>query len=221
MIQASGFVPFSTIDYPKCLAAVVFTQGCPWHCLYCHNPHLHSFQEKSIWDTIVFKLTQRAHLLDAVVFSGGEALLQKNLPLAMQQVKDLGYLVGLHTTGMYPKRFKMVLPLVDWVGMDIKAQFENYSQITGIKNSGALAQESAKILIASGISHEFRTTIHPTLFSVNDLLLLAKDLADMGVQSYALQKARQFREEVQINPNFYKLETYKEIFSLFKSFTIR
>ena len=39
-LRVGGFVPFTTTDYPDALAAVVFCQGCPWRCGYCHNPHL-------------------------------------------------------------------------------------------------------------------------------------------------------------------------------------
>ena len=39
-LRVGGFVPFTSTDYPDALAAVVFCQGCPWRCGYCHNPHL-------------------------------------------------------------------------------------------------------------------------------------------------------------------------------------
>ncbi len=39
-LRVGGFVPFTVTDYPDALAAVVFCQGCPWRCAYCHNPHL-------------------------------------------------------------------------------------------------------------------------------------------------------------------------------------
>src|SRR5450759_6030856 len=35
-----GLTPLSLSDWPGQLAAVVFCQGCPWRCGYCHNPHL-------------------------------------------------------------------------------------------------------------------------------------------------------------------------------------
>ncbi|NCA68863.1 MAG: 4Fe-4S cluster-binding domain-containing protein, partial [Sphingobacteriia bacterium] len=38
--RIGGLLPLTTIDYPGELAAVVFCQGCPWHCGYCHNPEL-------------------------------------------------------------------------------------------------------------------------------------------------------------------------------------
>jgi len=39
-LRVGGLVPLSTTDYPDHLSAVVFCQGCPWRCAYCHNPHL-------------------------------------------------------------------------------------------------------------------------------------------------------------------------------------
>ncbi|MBE0549820.1 MAG: anaerobic ribonucleoside-triphosphate reductase activating protein, partial [Rubrivivax sp.] len=39
-LQLGGLTPFTSIDYPGRLSAVVFVQGCPWRCGYCHNPHL-------------------------------------------------------------------------------------------------------------------------------------------------------------------------------------
>ena len=39
-LRVGGLTRLSTADYPGELAAVVFCQGCPWRCGYCHNPHL-------------------------------------------------------------------------------------------------------------------------------------------------------------------------------------
>lgn len=122
-LHVGGFVPFTSTDYPDALSAVVFCQGCPWRCGYCHNPHLiparadvhHDF------DAILAWLASRRGLLDAVVFSGGEPTAQPGLVHAMQQVRRLGFLVGLHTSGAYPRRLADALPLTDWVGLDVKA----------------------------------------------------------------------------------------------------
>jgi len=40
MPRIGGIVPFTTNDFPGRLAAVLFLQGCPLRCAYCHNPHL-------------------------------------------------------------------------------------------------------------------------------------------------------------------------------------
>jgi pyruvate formate lyase activating enzyme len=193
-LRVGGLVPLSTTDYPGELAAVIFCQGCPWRCGYCHNPHLLPARGASQipWEDVLAFLRRREGLLDAVVFSGGEPLAQRALADAMRSVRSLGFKVGLHTAGAYPTRLAAVLALVDWIGFDIKASFDNYPLITGALGSGTDARTSAKLVIESGVAHEFRTTVHPQQLSPHAVERLADDLARRGVRHYALQ---QFRAE--------------------------
>lgn len=162
MLRIGGLTPYSATDYPGCFSAVVFCQGCPWRCRYCHNPHLlpADAPPAMAWDEVVYFLGRRRGLLDAVVFSGGEPTLQDGLAEAARAVKALGFKVGLHTADMYPERLRELLPLFDWVGMDIKAPFADYEQITSVAGSGAKARVSARWILDSGVDYEFRTTVH-------------------------------------------------------------
>ena len=191
-LKVGGMTPFSATDYPGKLAAVVFVQGCPWACGYCHNPHLQtrSADSPQDWSQILARLRRRVGLIDAVVFSGGEPTIDPALEDAMREVRALGFGVGLHTAGTYPRRLAEVLPLVDWVGIDVKASFDHYDAITGITDSGRHALASAELVLASGVLHEFRTTIHPDLHAEADILALAVRLSAMGVKRYALQQFR-------------------------------
>jgi pyruvate formate lyase activating enzyme len=191
-LRVGGLTPLSTTDYPGELAAVVFCQGCPWRCGYCHNPHLLPARGsvQIAWDDVVAFLRRREGLLDAVVFSGGEPLAQRALAEAMRAVKGLGFKVGLHTGGAYPARLAEVLPLVDWVGFDVKAPFDAYPLITGELGSGIDVQASVRLVIASGVAHEFRTTVHPAQLSPGAVRRLVDDLADRGARHYALQEFR-------------------------------
>ena len=158
MLGVGGLTPLSASDYPERLAAVVFCQGCAWRCTYCHNPHLLAFRSTEIaWSRIVQFLEQRKGLLDAVVFSGGEPTLQPALKEAMQDVKRLGFLVGLHTAGIAPRMLQRVLPLVDWVAMDLKADWERHAEVTRVAGSGARAKRSMDLIRASGVAHRFHT----------------------------------------------------------------
>lgn len=191
-LKLGGVVPFSATDFPGRLSLVVFVQGCPWRCRYCHNPHLQLRGDAGAvaWPAVVERLRRRVGLIDAVVFSGGEPTIDPALEAAMQQVRALGFAVGLHTAGAYPQRLAQLLGLVDWVGLDIKALGHGYDGITGATGSAHKALASARMLLASGVAHEFRTTIHPALHSEYDLLLLARTLSGMGVRHYALQLFR-------------------------------
>ena len=191
-LKVGGLTPFSATAYPGKLVAVVFVQGCPWACGYCHNPHLQtrSADSPQDWSLILARLRRRVGLIDAVVFSGGEPTIDPALEDAMRDVRALGFGVGLHTAGTYPRRLAEVLPLVDWVGIDVKASFDHYDAITRITDSGRQALASAELVLASGVPHEFRTTIHPDLHTEADILALAARLSAMGVKRYALQQFR-------------------------------
>ena len=141
VLKVGGYTPFTATDYPGKLAAVVFVQGCPWRCGYCHNPHLQSRTTDSPvpWAAVLARLCRRVGLIDAVVFSGGEPTMDPGLEEAICAVRAMGFSVGLHTAGMYPQRLAAVLPLVDWVGMDIKASAHGYDAITGVAHSDAPA----------------------------------------------------------------------------------
>lgn len=159
MLRVGGLTPLSASDYPDRLAAVVFCQGCAWRCTYCHNPHLlpmTSSREIS-WEEIRNFLSRRRGLLDAVVFSGGEPTLQSSLGAAMREVKSMGYLVGLHTAGIAPRRLARVLPLVDWVAMDLKSSWEDHHRVTGAHGSGERARESMELILASGVACQFHS----------------------------------------------------------------
>jgi pyruvate formate lyase activating enzyme len=192
MLRIGGLTPLSTTDWPGMLAAVVFCQGCPWRCRYCHNPDLiPSRGETEIpWSEVLAFLHRRKGLLDAVVFSGGEPTLQAALPDAIREVRALGFKIGLHTGGMYPQKLDAVLPLVDWVGLDVKAPFAEYPRITGAPGSGARALAGLQRVLDSGVRHEIRTTVHPALMSDTDLADMARDLAARGVKHYVIQAFR-------------------------------
>jgi len=159
VLRVGGLTRCSASDYPGKLAAVVFCQGCAWRCGYCHNPHLLPARgkEELPWARVVSFLERRRGLLDAVVFSGGEPTLQPSLRQAMGEVKGMGYLIGLHTAGIVPRRLAEVLPLLDWVGMDVKAPFEEHERVSGKRGSASRARASRELIRASGVACEFHT----------------------------------------------------------------
>jgi pyruvate formate lyase activating enzyme len=167
MLKIGGLTPFTTIDYPDHLAAILFCRGCPWRCAYCHNQSLLEADAVGdiCWDKVLAFLDSRRGLLDAVVLSGGEPTMQPYLKQAALAVREKGFLVGLHTAGAFPETLKEVLPYLDWVGMDLKAPFLEYELVTGIAGSGEAARKSALLVRESGVAHQFRTTLDPLLLT--------------------------------------------------------
>lgn len=189
-LKIAAVLKFSTLDYPGKLSTVVFCQGCPNRCIYCHNP---DFQDASIESTISFEefiafLKKREDLLDAVVFSGGEPLIQPALCDAINVVKDMGFLAGIHTSGFCPDKMDDVLAIVDWVGFDIKTSFENYEKITKIPCSGVFAKKSFEKLVKSKVDFEIRTTVDSRHVLPEDLCEIAEFLKENNVKKWVLQE---------------------------------
>ncbi len=69
----------------------------------------------------------------------------------------MGYLIGLHTAGIVPRMLERVLPLLDWVGMDLKAGWAQHPLITRVPGSGERARRSRELILASGVACEFHT----------------------------------------------------------------
>ncbi|MHB1249637.1 MAG: anaerobic ribonucleoside-triphosphate reductase activating protein [Polaromonas sp.] len=191
-LRIGGLTPLTSIDFPGRLAAVLFCQGCPWRCSYCHNPELLDATAPGTlaWSQVFAFLQSRRGLLDGVVFSGGEPTLQAALPAALAQVRALGFEAALHTGGMYPQRLAALLPHLDWAGLDIKGPLHRHDAITGAPGCGLRSRESLAHLLASGVAYECRTTWHPGLFATDELLALADELAALGVTHWALQECR-------------------------------
>ena len=126
LLRIGDIEKFSIVDFPSKIAAVVFMQGCPWRCPFCYNASLQNpnSDDNAGWDKLINLLEHRKGILDAVVFSGGEPLMQSNLPQAMDIVKNMGFEIGLHTGGYNPQALKKVIDKVSWVGMDIKVPLD-------------------------------------------------------------------------------------------------
>lgn len=194
----AGLVPMSTVDWPDHLTATVFLQGCPWNCFYCHNQALIPARTPGqvAWEEVRALLRRRRGLLDGVVLTGGEALRQDALADAAREVMDMGFRVGLHTAGPYPRRLRDMIEagLVDWVGLDIKALPEHYGQVVGRAGAAARAWESLEVLVEAagrgGPDFEVRTTVVPGDVTADDAVEVARRVHAAGARVYALQQAR-------------------------------
>ncbi len=226
MINVGGIVPLTTIDFPGRLSAVIFCQGCPLRCVYCSNTELLECRETDYdWNKIVAFLEKRSKVLDGVVFSGGEALMQPDIIPAMKQVKDMGYEVAVHTNGFYIDRLKQALPLLDWIGLDIKTLPSLYRPMTGIPKSGDYAIESLDLILQSNVPFEVRTTCDPRFLTKEIILELAQLLSKKGVKHYALQEYKPYNEDKTTDDErqqfFVDEEFKKKVTSLFDTVDFR
>lgn len=189
-IQIGGLVSFTTIDYPGKLACVLFLVGCPLRCAYCSNPHLLSPGDGEYDpERIIEWLRGRVGKLEAVVFSGGEALMQGDATIEyMRRVRDLGFKIGLHTNGFYPDTLARAADVVDWIGLDFKATCDRYPDLTGQQIAYNNMIRSLDVWQNTGKNFEVRITCDPRFISKNNLGEIADILARRGVQNIAIQK---------------------------------
>lgn len=186
-----GLQKLSMVDYPGKLAATVFTGGCNLRCPFCHNALLVTrLNESPRLDTeeVLRFLKSRKGLLDAVVLSGGEPLLQPDAADFLTAVKDMGYLVKLDTNGCYPKALGDILNrnLVDYVAMDIKNSKEKYAATVGIPGLDITGvEESIHLIRQSGVDYEFRTTAVRQLHTEEDFAAIGRWL--QGSKNYYIQ----------------------------------
>lgn len=199
-----GYQKLTLIDYPGLVATVVFTVGCNFRCPFCHNPDLivpdgelvKQFQpvEKEFFAF----LGKRQGKLDGVCVTGGEPTLYPDLPGFLRKIKSMGFLVKLDSNGTNPEMLKRVFDekLVDFVAMDIKNAPEKYAETVGVEAVDMdKIRESVKLIMASGIPYEFRTTVVPGLHEEANFDTIATWIK--GAPVYYLQP---FRDEIILDP---------------------
>jgi pyruvate formate lyase activating enzyme len=157
-----GLQKTSLIDFPGKVSCVCFVSGCNFRCPYCHNPDLVEHPGKAFLDEEGFFafIRERRGFLDGVVISGGEPTLQKDLPAFVRRIKREGYAVKLDTNGSHPQMIRDLLEkrLLDYVAMDIKTDPSLYPLFMKRGIDPDCIRSSIKLIMASGIPYEFRTT---------------------------------------------------------------
>ena len=191
-LHIAGVENSSAIDWPGKIATVVFLQGCAWRCGYCHSYDIRDETKPGVvaWASVLEQLETDRSVLDAVVFTGGEPLLQPAIITAARQVKELGLDVGIHTSGAYPNVFTQLLPYVDWVGLDIKAPSRKYRAITLIADDDAAPMECLRKAITAGVDVQVRTTLDPLVLDEEDVLEIQHTVSELGVTDFVLQRVR-------------------------------
>ncbi len=183
-MRIAGFQALSLLDYPERPCAIVFTQGCPLRCGYCHNPSLIPHEAAGgllAVDDVLARLDAHAATVDAVCVTGGEPTVQPGLLPFLRVLKERGFAVKLDTNGVHPDLLADVLEqgLADYVAMDLKHDWDGYEGVAGalpaairnIRRSFGLLREAA-------VPHEFRTTVVPAYHTEEDLERMADLLPD-------------------------------------------
>ena len=122
--------------------------------------------------------------------TGGEPLIWPELDRFLARVKGLGYRVKLDTNGSFPEHLRKLLDqkLLDYVAMDIKQLRSRYGGPLRPGRGREIARKadrSLRLLRASGIPFELRTTLVRGIHRPEDVTAMAEWIA--GPEPYYLQ----------------------------------
>jgi pyruvate formate lyase activating enzyme len=204
-MKFSGLQKTSLVDFPNRVASVLFTPGCNLRCPYCHNwrivvdpkpPFLNE-------ETALSMLEARKKYVDAVVITGGEPTLHKELPKFLRKLKERGFTVKLDTNGFYPEVLEECLPYVDYVALDVKTSLEKYGRLGAKSTVGFL--RTLEMLKTGKVEYELRTTVVPGFVDVEDIARIGELVK--GAKTFALQ---QFVSGDTLDKNLSALKPYAQ-----------
>lgn len=190
-LRLADVIEFSWVDGPG-NRFVVFTQGCPFDCLACHNPETIAVRGPATTDTTVGALLERirpaAPYLAGITVSGGEATAQwwavRDLFAEVRADPELSSLTRFVDTNGHalPRVWDALLPVTDGFMVDLKAlDPEVHRRLTGRGNE--LVLDSIRYLHERGRLHEVRLLLVPGYNDSPDQLARTADwLAELGVE---------------------------------------
>lgn len=163
----------SALDGPG-IRTVVFLQGCPLRCIYCHNPETHDFSggEEIEGEELFSRLTRYSAYYGkngGVTFSGGEALCQAEFLCEMLELcKREGIHTAIDTSGCVDTpAAKRAALLAELVILDIKMNSEDdYKRYT--KGSFSAVMNFLKLCEEAGTDTWLRRVIVPGINDTKD-----------------------------------------------------
>jgi pyruvate formate lyase activating enzyme len=196
-----GFTETSLLDWHGRIAAVLWIGGCDFACPFCHNHRIADDDPELTvvpWDEIAPTLWRKRDWYDGVVLTGGEPLMHPEVFELCRRLKDMDQQVKVDTNGSFPYALKALLELklVDAVAMDVKAPLDSrYTKAAGRHVDPAPLRRTIRLLLESGIEHEFRCTLVPGLINPEDVAAIGE--AIKGAQAVALQEYSPKRARVE------------------------
>ena len=198
-MKIGGFQKTSLLDYPDMISSIVWTVGCNFNCPFCYNTELVNGTAQIISEELIFNhLKKRKGIIEALVISGGEPFLQKDLEFFCKKIKELNLLIKIDTNGTFPDKLQDLIDkkLVDYISVDIKAPKDKYEKLAGVNIDIKNIQKTIDILQNSRVDYEFKTTFVPKFLTKEDILKIGNWLK--GSKKYYLQ---QFKNDIPVLSN--------------------
>lgn len=149
-LNLGGIIPLSSNEWKEHISTVIFFNGCPFRCSYCHNHQM--IFAKNYVNTKIVKNSIKNSLpfINSVVFSGGEPTEQPEpLEDLLNYSKQLNLKTMIETNGYHPEILKDLIRknLIDEVYIDIKTTKEEYLKLTGKDNAYEKMIESINVSV--------------------------------------------------------------------------
>ena len=177
----------SMIDYPDNVCTTLFSGTCNFDCEFCYNKGLLNEKDIDFEKEIFPKLMDRFDFINHVIISGGECTISPEFENIVNKLYSSGFKIGIHTNGYETDILKRVIVKLDFIGMDIKNDFENYNEIICKNIDIEKIKESIDLILKSNIKYEFRTTVYPKYVKIENVENIAKYLKEVGCKEYVLQ----------------------------------
>jgi len=204
-MKFGGFQKTSLLDFPDRISSILFTVGCNLRCPFCHNGRLILDPKPpflSEEDALKILLSRKKYV-EAVVITGGEPTMNRDLPEFIRKLKENGFQVKLDTNGFYPETLRECLPYLDYVAMDVKTSLEKY-KLLGARDTENLLR-SIRIIMEEKVDYEFRNTVVPRIVDKEDIIKIGKVVE--GAKRFAFQ---QFRPGETLDKSFNDVKPYPE-----------
>jgi pyruvate formate lyase activating enzyme len=166
----------SMVDYPGKMAAVFFLSGCNFRCGFCHNANLmRDLEAPGLPWTEVETACKRfkENWVKGAVVTGGEPTLHPGVYQVVEKLREWGFSVKLDTNGSRPDVLDRLLPLLDYVAMDVKFSPADYPKRAGFGDLDAIA-ESIRMIQERAKAYEFRTTVIEAFHGEEQMHLIGK-----------------------------------------------
>ncbi len=177
----------SMVDYPDNICTTLFFGTCNFDCEFCYNKGLANEKDIDFEKEIFPKLMDRFDFINHVIISGGECTIHPDFENLVNKLYSNGFKIGIHTNGYEPAVLERLINKLDFIGMDIKNDFDNYNEITGTDVDIDRIKKSIDLIIRSNIKYEFRTTVYPKYITIENIENIAKYLKEVGSKEYVLQ----------------------------------
>ena len=202
---------FGTVDGPG-LRYVLFMQGCPMRCLYCHNPdtwNVRGGREMSADEVLAdYKKNEMFYKNGGLTVTGGEPLLQIDFLVELfKKAKKQGIHTCIDTSGItydeapeYISKLDILMQHTDLVMLDIKhIDPEKHKTLTGYSNERVLA--FARYLEKKNIPIWIRHVVvdgytydETDLYALGEFIGTLKNVKVLDVLPYHTMGAAKYKE---------------------------